>query len=1089
MTADLDALEGDQSEADRDVQRVLGDLHQSFGGEIVHGSTIPRVSLRTPVRHYRRRIVETSPVGAPAVVAIVVTRDPGEWFDEAMTSLASQDYPNLAVLVVDAASEVDPSSRVAHHLPDAFVRRLDDNPGFGGAINDSVGVVEGADFYLCCHDDVALAPDAVRTLVEEAFRSNAGVVGPKLVTWSDGSRLLSVGESVDKSGTRAALVDRYELDQEQHDAVRDVFVIPGAATLIRSDLFATIGGFDAAIDFHNDDLALCWRAHLAGARVVVTPSAVARHVEALGDRQPVDERRRKQNVHRIRTVLTCYSPLHLLRVVPQMILITVLEVFYSLLIGRTRQARDLMVGWTANLGDLKSIRAERARIAGFRAVPDAEIRNLQVRGSARLSAFVRGQLGGADEDRFKRATAAGRDLAVSLEDRGAKLAIGVWVAVGLGLLIGSRHLLGRGIPVIGEFSAFEAGAVDTLREWSSGWRSVGLGGDSPNPSILGLAGFTGIASFGSMSLARLVLILGLLPAGLVGTYRLLAPTGARRAQVAALLAAVALPLPYLALSDGRWGALALWAASPWLLGQLGRASGLAPFVPSGEAPPGLLRCALAIGVLAGLVTFVLPSASVLVVVMAISLAVGGLVAGSPRGGARMVIASVLGMGVTFVLHLPWSLDFVLPGAEWSSFVGPSIGPRALEPLDVIGLGTGAMSLGVLGLGVLVAGGLSLLIGRGWRFDWAARGWSLSLTGSALALAADRDVIGFGMPPAEVLLATSGAGLALAVGLGVAAFELDLSAYRFGWRQLAAGIAGAALAVATIPVFLASLGGTWAQPGGDYHEVLSFLETERAETSFRILWLGRPDALPLGSYEIEDGLAYATSDHGLPDLGDGRVAADPGSVDVVAEALALARAGETTRLGRMLGPLGIRYVIVVDQLAPAPFDDEVRPIPSDVLPSLAAQLDFESIDVNPALSVFRNSEAVPLRAEVEPTFGSGGTSITDVGDTRPLETTPVLGSEDGRTTFSGPVEAGSRIFWSATASDGWQLTIDGEPVPSERAFGFADAYEVDRSGDATLEYRTPVFRYGMLLIQILLWLFVLRRLLRLRLGPDTEEVAR
>ncbi|HUW02658.1 MAG TPA: glycosyltransferase family 2 protein, partial [Acidimicrobiales bacterium] len=334
--------------------------------------------------------METSPVGAPAVVAIVVTRDPGEWFDEAMTSLASQDYPNLAVLVVDAASEVDPSSRVAHHLPDAFVRRLDDNPGFGGAINDSVGVVEGADFYLCCHDDVALAPDAVRTLVEEAFRSNAGVVGPKLVTWSDGSRLLSVGESVDKSGTRAALVDRYELDQEQHDAVRDVFVIPGAATLIRSDLFATIGGFDAAIDFHNDDLALCWRAHLAGARVVVTPSAVARHVEALGDRQPVDERRRKQNVHRIRTVLTCYSPLHLLRVVPQMILITVLEMLYSFLIGRTRQARDLMVGWTANLGQLKSIRAERARIAGFRAVPDAEIRNLQVRGSARLSAFVRG---------------------------------------------------------------------------------------------------------------------------------------------------------------------------------------------------------------------------------------------------------------------------------------------------------------------------------------------------------------------------------------------------------------------------------------------------------------------------------------------------------------------------------------------------------------------------------------------------------------------------------------------------------------------------------------------------------------------------
>ena len=35
-------------------------------------------------------------------------------------------------------------------------------------------MVEGAAFYLLCHDDVALDPDAVHKLVEESFRSNAG---------------------------------------------------------------------------------------------------------------------------------------------------------------------------------------------------------------------------------------------------------------------------------------------------------------------------------------------------------------------------------------------------------------------------------------------------------------------------------------------------------------------------------------------------------------------------------------------------------------------------------------------------------------------------------------------------------------------------------------------------------------------------------------------------------------------------------------------------------------------------------------------------------------------------------------------------
>ena len=41
-------------------------------------------------------------------------------------------------------------------------------------------MVEGAAFFLLCHDDVALDPDAVHKLVEESFRSNAGVVSPEV---------------------------------------------------------------------------------------------------------------------------------------------------------------------------------------------------------------------------------------------------------------------------------------------------------------------------------------------------------------------------------------------------------------------------------------------------------------------------------------------------------------------------------------------------------------------------------------------------------------------------------------------------------------------------------------------------------------------------------------------------------------------------------------------------------------------------------------------------------------------------------------------------------------------------------------------
>ena len=60
--------------------------------------------------------------GAPPVVAVVVTRSPGDWFEELLASLAAQDYPNLSVLIVNRATDPTLTARVAAVLPGAFVR-------------------------------------------------------------------------------------------------------------------------------------------------------------------------------------------------------------------------------------------------------------------------------------------------------------------------------------------------------------------------------------------------------------------------------------------------------------------------------------------------------------------------------------------------------------------------------------------------------------------------------------------------------------------------------------------------------------------------------------------------------------------------------------------------------------------------------------------------------------------------------------------------------------------------------------------------------------------------------------------------------
>src|SRR4051794_23151907 len=102
---------------------------------------------------------------APSVVAVVVAYDPGEWLEEALAALGQQDYPNLSVLVLDGGTlDTDIgngdglAARIAPVLPDAYVRRTEGDAGYGAAANEALIAVEGAAFFLFCHDDVAPDP-------------------------------------------------------------------------------------------------------------------------------------------------------------------------------------------------------------------------------------------------------------------------------------------------------------------------------------------------------------------------------------------------------------------------------------------------------------------------------------------------------------------------------------------------------------------------------------------------------------------------------------------------------------------------------------------------------------------------------------------------------------------------------------------------------------------------------------------------------------------------------------------------------------------------------------------------------------------
>ncbi|MCU1485015.1 MAG: hypothetical protein JWN67_1761 [Actinomycetia bacterium] len=1030
---------------------------------------------------------------APPVVVALVTRDAGPWLEECLASLAAQDYPNLSVLVLATGSAEDTLARVAAVLPSAYVRRIEGDPGFGPAANDVLHVVDGAAFYAFCHDDVVLDGHAIRALVEEAYRSNAGIVGPKLVRWHAPEHLLEVGMSVDKTGVVSSLVERGELDQEQHDAVRDVFVIPGGFTLVRADLFGTLGGFDPAIDLVGEDLDLCWRAQVAGARVVIVPAARVQHRESLQDRPPAVLAGDLAARHRLRTVLTCYGWFHLLRVLPQLIVLSVAEILFGLFAGRRQLAKEQVGAWSWNLRRLSEIRARRTSLRAVRQFPDSEVRRLQVGGSVRVRAYVRGELHAGERLRSQFA-GLGRELSDGTSGP-LKVVITAWAVVTLLFLVGTRGLLFGKLPAVGGLAPFDQSVIDLLRTYLSGWRHAGLGAEAPQPTAFGLLGLAGIPLLGGMGLLQQVLVLGAIPAGVVGSWRLTRPLGSRLGRAAAMVVYAVVALPYDSLAKGSWAGLLVYAAAPWILIRLIAACGDLPSAHGRAERRRDLRAILGLGVLVALLAAFVPLVVVLVPVIALALVIGALLTGGAKRAIGAVGVAIGASGVAAVLHVPWTIDFLLPGSDWWGLGGVApLVEHAPSVADLLRFHTGSGPLSVLGWAVPVAAALPLVIGRDWRFAWAVRCWCVALACWSLAWAGGQGLLGVALPPAEVLLAPAAAALSLSVALGAVAFERDLRGYHFGWRQVASLVAGAAVLLSVVPVLAGSIDGRWDLPSSDDAASLSFLRRPALQTegSFRVLWLGDPEVLPVAGFRLDDDLAYGFSENGVGSLTERWSAPTYGATPLVADALLLAARGDTERLGRMLGPLGIRYVLLADRAAPDRTGATRRPVPAGLAATVGRQLDLRRIDVDPALTLYENTAWVPERARIQgqaatEALAAGSSLRTSAANDLTAAADPVLTDRAGSARYTGHVDAGT-VYVADAASSAWQLRVDGRTAKRSKALGWANRFEVASGGEATLRYRTSPLRWAAVAVQLALWLGVAAWLVReRRRRRDTSEL--
>ena len=1003
----------------------------------------------------------------------MVVHQPGTWFDEVLAGLASQDYPNISNVFfltttfsdsgVDTSNANLLSTRITDTLPNSVVRIVEGNPGFGRMINELQRIVEGDGGLFCImHDDVVLNPNTVRTLVQELFISNAAVVGPKLLQWEKTTILQSVGFGIDRCGEVDPFIEQNERDQEQHDSVRDVFFVSSACMLVRSDLFRELNGFNQDISFFGEDLDFCWRAHLSGARVLVSPTAVARHLNSFETRSPHLVSRASVARNRARTVAALTSRWRLPFAWLQMLLTSAIETILGVFTGTFRESLASVRSTVALLVDASYIWRRRQQVRPLRRVAASEIAKLQVRGSARFTRFIRRRRALASQEIASLVETKKRWKQSSTRTAGTTLLV-----VTVLILLGSREIITDSSRVVGEMLPFENGSVSTssiLTNFLSGWWSSGFGEASANPTGLGLIALASFLLFGNLALLQTLMIVGSLFIGLIGMWRLCGAFANTRVRLGAAVVYAALPLSYDAISRGRFSALICIAAAPWLFDILNR-------YQDDKDQSLVRRTQLVSGLLLilGLVFAFTPSIAILFLVIICLWVFASFLGGvSVRKLLTTSLVGLTGLLGSVFINLPWSMHFVSSN-WWQLLAGDQgvadrkIGLGSLARLDL-----GNTRGGFLVLAIYFCVVCALIVADSWRRLWAIRAAVLVVFGLLFVVLDDQGELPFALPEPSVMLTLVACGLALAVATCLSVFAETNMSRTSDWRRSLSLLVPISIALTVAPTLLSVTDGRWNQPETLVPQLLEQLPDNPKEGNYRTLYIGDRDLLPVATNSVTDEVSYGVADDGAVNFSSYWAPQETAMNLAAKRALTSLVTNDTIRIGRLISPLAIRYLVV-------PLGDSASTTATNLVESLSNQLDLRRIYFARDLAIFENVSWLPIVSVLSEESSVASEQASDIALTSQelKSTTPMLVDENSvaakrvSSRFSG-----GTVHVAVPFDSRWHLMVDDAQLSPRVAFGSSTAFDAPIAGVASLQYQTSPLRYLYLILQALVWLCLL-----------------
>lgn len=302
---------------------------------------------------------------APLISVIIINYNGMEFLKRCISSLLITDYENFEIIFVDNGSTDDSVKYLSENFKDKRISLVLCEKNYGVPGGRNIGFKKSKGKYIVFLDnDTEVDSKWLKELVI-VFESDSkiAVAQCKLLNMVNRDKFDHAGDYLTPFGF---LYERsnQSIDQGQFDKIADIFNAKGAATMVKASIFKELGMYDDSYFMYLEETDFCFRAWLAGYRVVFVPNSLVWHAFET----PMKDKKKYYSNFIVRyygsrnyitTLLKNVSLLSLLKILPFHIISWTFLSISFIIRGKIKDAFWILGGIAWNIANLPNVLKKR----------------------------------------------------------------------------------------------------------------------------------------------------------------------------------------------------------------------------------------------------------------------------------------------------------------------------------------------------------------------------------------------------------------------------------------------------------------------------------------------------------------------------------------------------------------------------------------------------------------------------------------------------------------------------------------------------------------------------------------------------------